>query len=148
MPERVAIYPGSFDPPTLGHLDIVRRAAKLFDKFIIAVARNSEKNSLFTADERTRIGGRHGFTSSGRPTRTSRLNCLRAAGSEATTPSASRQAGPPRTPASVVSPGSGGTARLGRRGSSTMSLHRPRRLSFDSGGCARYDCQPISETPH
>jgi pantetheine-phosphate adenylyltransferase len=52
MPERIGVYPGSFDPPTLGHLDMIERAARLFDKLIVAVARNSEKNCLFTADER------------------------------------------------------------------------------------------------
>lgn len=52
MAERIGVYPGSFDPPTLGHLDMIDRAARLFDTLIVAVARNSEKNSLFTADER------------------------------------------------------------------------------------------------
>ncbi len=52
MAERIGVYPGSFDPPTLGHLDMIERAARLFDTLIVAVARNSEKNNLFTADER------------------------------------------------------------------------------------------------
>ncbi len=52
MAERTAIYPGSFDPPTLGHLDLVERAAKMFDHLIVAVARNTEKHSLFSTDER------------------------------------------------------------------------------------------------
>ncbi|MCH7908912.1 MAG: pantetheine-phosphate adenylyltransferase [Candidatus Hydrogenedentes bacterium] len=52
MAERTAIYPGSFDPPTLGHLDLVERAAKMFDCLIVAVARNTEKHSLFSTDER------------------------------------------------------------------------------------------------
>ena len=52
MGERTAIYPGSFDPPTLGHLDLVERAAKMFDHLIVAVARNTEKHSLFSTDER------------------------------------------------------------------------------------------------
>jgi len=52
MPERTAIYPGSFDPPTLGHLDLIERAAKLFDHLIVAVARNDAKTSLFTVEER------------------------------------------------------------------------------------------------
>lgn len=47
-----AIYPGSFDPVTFGHLDIIERAADLFDEFIIAVLINSQKNALFSADER------------------------------------------------------------------------------------------------
>ena len=52
MPERIGVYPGSFDPPTLGHLDLIERASAFFDTLIIAVAKNTEKNSLFTADER------------------------------------------------------------------------------------------------
>lgn len=49
---RIAIYPGSFDPITYGHLDIIQRGLKIFDHVIVAVARNSQKNSLFTIDER------------------------------------------------------------------------------------------------
>ena len=49
---RVAIYPGSFDPITYGHLDIIQRGLKIFDHVIVAVARNSQKNSLFSIDER------------------------------------------------------------------------------------------------
>ena len=49
---RTAIYPGSFDPLTNGHLDVVQRAAKLFDRVIIAVAKNESKNPLFTLEER------------------------------------------------------------------------------------------------
>lgn len=49
---RTAIYPGSFDPLTNGHLDVVQRAAKLFDRVIVAVADNEEKNPLFTQAER------------------------------------------------------------------------------------------------
>ena len=49
---RTVIYPGSFDPVTNGHLDVARRAAKIFDKLVIAVACNSEKNPLFTFEER------------------------------------------------------------------------------------------------
>ena len=47
-----AIYPGSFDPVTNGHLDVVERAGKLFDEVIVAVAQNDEKQPLFTLDER------------------------------------------------------------------------------------------------
>ncbi|WP_336786051.1 pantetheine-phosphate adenylyltransferase [Paenibacillus sp. MMO-177] len=49
---RVAVYPGSFDPPTLGHLDIIRRSAKQFDHVIVAVLNNTSKSPLFTLDER------------------------------------------------------------------------------------------------
>ncbi len=55
MNRHIAIYPGSFDPLTNGHMDIVRRGLKIFDTVIIAVANNSEKNSLFTAAERVDI---------------------------------------------------------------------------------------------
>ena len=49
---KIAICPGSFDPVTLGHLDIIERAAELFDKVIVLVMTNSTKNSAFTVDER------------------------------------------------------------------------------------------------
>jgi pantetheine-phosphate adenylyltransferase len=49
---RRAIYPGSFDPITNGHLDVIQRAAKLFDEVIVAVAVNDQKRTLFPADER------------------------------------------------------------------------------------------------
>lgn len=49
---KIAIYPGSFDPITNGHLDVVCRAAALFDRVIVAVAHNEEKASLFTTAER------------------------------------------------------------------------------------------------
>jgi pantetheine-phosphate adenylyltransferase len=48
----IAIYPGSFDPITLGHLDIIQRASHLFDRLIVVVARNSSKAPLFTPQER------------------------------------------------------------------------------------------------
>jgi len=54
-PERVAIYPGSFDPPTYGHVDLIERALHVFDRLIVAVARNVEKECLFTADEREHL---------------------------------------------------------------------------------------------
>ena len=53
--ERVAIYPGSFDPPTYGHVDLVERALHVFDKLIVAVARNADKDCLFTAEERVEM---------------------------------------------------------------------------------------------
>lgn len=49
---RTAIYPGSFDPLTNGHLDVIQRAAKLFDRVIVAVANNDSKHPLFTMSER------------------------------------------------------------------------------------------------
>ena len=49
---RRAIYPGSFDPVTNGHLDIIQRGCKLFDEIIVAVLVNPEKNAFFTIDER------------------------------------------------------------------------------------------------
>lgn len=49
---KTAIYPGSFDPVTLGHLDIIKRSAGMFDKLIVLVLKNSAKKSLFTAEER------------------------------------------------------------------------------------------------
>jgi len=52
---RTVIYPGSFDPLTNGHLDIVQRAAKLFDKVIIAVANNETKKPLFSLKERVEL---------------------------------------------------------------------------------------------
>lgn len=51
-PERVAVYPGSFDPVTLGHLDIIQRAARQYDRLIVAVLNNTSKNPLFTVEER------------------------------------------------------------------------------------------------
>lgn len=50
--KRIAVYPGTFDPITLGHEDIVRRAANLFDEVIVAVAGSTSKNTLFSLDER------------------------------------------------------------------------------------------------
>jgi pantetheine-phosphate adenylyltransferase len=52
---RRAIYPGSFDPITNGHLDVIDRAAKLFDEVIVAVADNVEKQPLFTLEERLEL---------------------------------------------------------------------------------------------
>ena len=52
---RRAIYPGSFDPITNGHLDVIERASRLFDEVIVAVAHNVEKQPLFTLEERLEI---------------------------------------------------------------------------------------------
>jgi pantetheine-phosphate adenylyltransferase len=52
MNQRIAVYPGSFDPITNGHLDILRRSLRLFDKVIVALAENVRKAPLFTVEER------------------------------------------------------------------------------------------------
>lgn len=52
---KIAIYPGSFDPITYGHLDILERASKIFDKIIVLVANNGNKNSRFSAEERVEM---------------------------------------------------------------------------------------------
>ena len=54
-PLRVAVYPGTFDPMTLGHEDLMRRASALFDRLIIAVAAGHHKRTMFTLDERLDI---------------------------------------------------------------------------------------------
>jgi pantetheine-phosphate adenylyltransferase len=53
--EKIAIFPGTFDPITRGHLDVIARAEKLFDKLIVAVGRNPEKSELFPINERITI---------------------------------------------------------------------------------------------
>src|SRR5689334_9654344 len=50
--KRVGLYPGTFDPVTLGHLDIIKRAVKLVDHLVIGVATNASKSPIFTLDER------------------------------------------------------------------------------------------------
>jgi pantetheine-phosphate adenylyltransferase len=52
---KTAIYPGSFDPITSGHLNIIRRAANIFDKLIVCVMVNAGKNPMFTQDERVEL---------------------------------------------------------------------------------------------
>ncbi len=52
MPRKIAVYPGSFDPITFGHLDIINRGLRIFDNIVVAVAKNSIKNSLFSIEER------------------------------------------------------------------------------------------------
>lgn len=52
---KIAVCPGSFDPVTLGHLDIIERASELFDKVIVLVMSNSAKNAAFTVDERIKL---------------------------------------------------------------------------------------------
>jgi pantetheine-phosphate adenylyltransferase len=53
--ERYAVYPGSFDPITNGHIDIIRRGAKLFPRIVVAVLQNPKKTTLFTTEERVEI---------------------------------------------------------------------------------------------
>ncbi len=53
--EKIAIYPGSFDPLTNGHIDIIDRALDIFDKVIIAILHNPSKKALFTVDERVEM---------------------------------------------------------------------------------------------
>jgi len=55
LDERVAVYPGTFDPITMGHLDILNRALELFDRVIVAVARHPGKTPLFSLDERLQM---------------------------------------------------------------------------------------------
>jgi pantetheine-phosphate adenylyltransferase len=53
--QRIAIYPGSFDPLTNGHVDIITRGARLFDRIVVAILRNIEKSPLFSVPERVEI---------------------------------------------------------------------------------------------
>ena len=55
MRQKIAVYPGSFDPITYGHLDILMRGLELFDKIIVAVASNIEKHALFSVNERMEL---------------------------------------------------------------------------------------------
>ena len=52
---KIAIYPGTFDPITYGHIDVIKKSLKLFDKIVVAVSDESNKNYLFTSDERIEI---------------------------------------------------------------------------------------------
>src|SRR3569833_1279491 len=52
---KAAIYPGSFDPLTNGHLDVIQRAARVFDKVVVAVAKNTSKEALFSLEERVEL---------------------------------------------------------------------------------------------
>ncbi len=52
MKKITAIYPGSFDPPTNGHLDLIERGSKIFEELVVAILRNSDKNPLFSVAER------------------------------------------------------------------------------------------------
>ncbi|MGD9371445.1 MAG: pantetheine-phosphate adenylyltransferase, partial [Desulfobacterales bacterium] len=55
--ERIAIYPGSFDPVTNGHLDLLKRGLKIFDKIIVAIMKNPKKQNLFSLEERIEMLG-------------------------------------------------------------------------------------------
>lgn len=55
MSVRIALYPGTFDPVTLGHIDIIERAVKLVDELVIGVAINRDKSPLFTLEERVKM---------------------------------------------------------------------------------------------
>ncbi|MBV9342095.1 MAG: pantetheine-phosphate adenylyltransferase [Acidobacteria bacterium] len=55
MKKVTAIYPGSFDPPTNGHLDLIERGSHIFDELVVAILRNPEKSPLFTVGERRRM---------------------------------------------------------------------------------------------
>ncbi|HBE87831.1 MAG TPA: pantetheine-phosphate adenylyltransferase [Elusimicrobia bacterium] len=55
MPKKIAVYPGSFDPVTFGHLDIIDRAGRIFDKIIVSVFVHSAKKSMFTVPERVEM---------------------------------------------------------------------------------------------
>ncbi len=55
MGEKIAVYPGSFDPITYGHINIIQRALRIFDKVIVAVATNYQKKALFSPEERVEM---------------------------------------------------------------------------------------------
>ncbi len=53
--QKIGIYPGTFDPVTNGHIDIIHRSSELFEKLIVAVAHSSAKNPMFSLDERLKM---------------------------------------------------------------------------------------------
>ena len=55
MKKVIAIYPGSFDPPTNGHLDLIERGSNIFDELVVAILRNADKTPLFSVGERRRM---------------------------------------------------------------------------------------------
>lgn len=54
-PSHIALYPGSFDPPTFGHIDVIQRGRRMFDRLIVGVGRNPDKSTLFTIEERVHM---------------------------------------------------------------------------------------------
>ncbi len=62
MNNKVAIYPGTFDPITFGHIDVIKKGLKLFDKIVVAVSDVDNKNYLFSSDERIEIVRKALFT--------------------------------------------------------------------------------------
>ena len=55
MSQKIGIYPGTFDPITYGHIDVIKRALKIVDKLIIAVAKDTNKDYFFSSDERVEL---------------------------------------------------------------------------------------------
>ena len=59
---KIAIYPGTFDPITFGHIDVIKKGLKLFDRLVVAVSSSTNKDHLFTSDERIKIVNKALFT--------------------------------------------------------------------------------------
>ena len=59
--KKIAIYPGTFDPITFGHIDVIKKSLRLFDKVIVALSEGNNKNYLFKANERVEIVNKHFF---------------------------------------------------------------------------------------
>ena len=56
--KKIAIYPGTFDPITYGHIDVIQKALKIFDNIVVAISDSKQKNQLFSIDERIEIVNR------------------------------------------------------------------------------------------